>query len=768
MADYFSSRDPYPSNYKVYLGMWTNWSRGPVFGATLTLDRRQGSVLISFTAFFVTIVASRFWRIACSIIHRKLSAAEDRDTLHHQRQAIFRNSSSSGSGLWSLIQISWAWRQAARKSLSRTFPPIAFASICLLAFSLASGFSSSISTTIGDEVLVNGANCGYVNSLIGKNNSHNSWLEWSGSLISNAANYAQQVYSPARTGIFSNTAYVRKTLDTTYNRQAPCPFQGICRSNTSNLLLDTGYISIRDHLGVNLQPDEDILYRTIAHCAPLMTEGRSEPTQYHGSLNYTGYSYGPKIRPTGDGTDRGYTIVSNYTIVVGDSYSQSIMESNMTTASGYGIVLASSLTADGDAWSGTFLPEKALRRPDADIYLYFLSGNGVYTSEPVYDPWYRSYIPSQYESYLVRRDGLTTSRITTYQPAEAASPLGCMMQYQICQGSSANKDSCGPLASFNDAIEGAYPHFGVDPSVTMEEAIYATPPNKRVGRFLWWLEIMSYYPNDIQPVVWKMGSRSLASSRTLTGVIQGPLPKEQWKVDVSNWWNISLSLLQASLVDTANGATDPNFARLQVNATTKGQKSLCQNQKILSTSYTSVSLFGLFIIYIPGVLIIILSLVLDPILSYSQKRWKNREYENLEWACNETLQLQRLAYEESGQGDWSACIDSVPVTTAEQELAPLNVMDPKHPRLRRFKLPDSSKEFPVSHPSNDEHSPDTSDNQEDGALQEEHQASDVSSLGIDRQQFTEGYQSGDQALHAADDAAVPAPGTNSPTRISAG
>jgi hypothetical protein len=39
--------------YPVYLGVWTNWSRGPVFGSTLTLDRTNASLLIAFVAFFV-------------------------------------------------------------------------------------------------------------------------------------------------------------------------------------------------------------------------------------------------------------------------------------------------------------------------------------------------------------------------------------------------------------------------------------------------------------------------------------------------------------------------------------------------------------------------------------------------------------------------------------------------------------------------------------------------------------------------------------------
>lgn len=51
--------------YSVHLGTWINWSRGRVMGATLTLDRRDGNLLIAFTAVFVGIVTERLWRIAC-------------------------------------------------------------------------------------------------------------------------------------------------------------------------------------------------------------------------------------------------------------------------------------------------------------------------------------------------------------------------------------------------------------------------------------------------------------------------------------------------------------------------------------------------------------------------------------------------------------------------------------------------------------------------------------------------------------------------------
>lgn len=74
------------TQFKVHLGTWTNWSRGPILGATLTLEPRYGLLLLSFTATFVAFVASRFWRIMSLALHRIYSTPEPRDALHHQRQ----------------------------------------------------------------------------------------------------------------------------------------------------------------------------------------------------------------------------------------------------------------------------------------------------------------------------------------------------------------------------------------------------------------------------------------------------------------------------------------------------------------------------------------------------------------------------------------------------------------------------------------------------------------------------------------------------------
>lgn len=76
--------------------------------------------------------------------------------------------------------------------------------------------------------------------------------------------------------------------------QAACPFHNssICRTNFSNIHLDSGYIDLNKDLGVNAPEDQNIHFRTVLQCAPLETEGYTESVVGLRD-NYTTYNYGP-------------------------------------------------------------------------------------------------------------------------------------------------------------------------------------------------------------------------------------------------------------------------------------------------------------------------------------------------------------------------------------------------------------------------------------------------------------------------------------------
>ncbi len=129
--------------YKFQVGAWTDWSRGAVYGATLTLYRRDGDLLIAFVAFFVAYVGTRFWRLLCVILHYIYSSGDARDGVHHQRQVLLRNAPNAEAALWTLTDIGLAWRKIAERVWVRLLPIVGLAVACIVGFTLAGVFSSA-------------------------------------------------------------------------------------------------------------------------------------------------------------------------------------------------------------------------------------------------------------------------------------------------------------------------------------------------------------------------------------------------------------------------------------------------------------------------------------------------------------------------------------------------------------------------------------------------------------------------------------------------
>ena len=104
-------------------------------------------------------------------------------------------------------------------------------------------------------------------------------------------------------------------------------------------------------------------------------------------------------------------------------------------------------------------------------------------------------------------------------------------------------------------------------------------------------------------------------------------------------------------------------------------------QKIISTAYVNFSTMWLTIVLIVGVLIMFLEQSLETIIVWLECH-KVIKCSSIEWFGNETLQLQRMAHEELGLGDWEGCRGkTVPVTQKGQLLAIFSAADPEHPKL---------------------------------------------------------------------------------------
>ncbi|KAI0458885.1 hypothetical protein F5B21DRAFT_527707 [Xylaria acuta] len=644
------SADQYP----IQLGIWTNWSRGRVMGSTLTVRRRDADLLIAFTAFFIAFVASRTWRILCFSFHRYSSTPTPQNVIYHQRQAILRNSSSPENGMDLLFRQLWTGRYRGRDRL-HSLSTALVAVLSVAGFTIAGGFSAQISTSVGNESLVKSTNCGTLFPNPSNPDDYYASLPYVAEVFSNAANYVQQCYSN-NDNAFGCARYMKPRLSRIIDPEAACPFSdAICLNKSGNIRLDTGYLDSHEHFGLNAPRNQRTLWRNVLHCAPLATAGFTEvlppdnaTLYYYGSHDSINYLY------------KADSVESQYERVLVDlSYPATHAEYNLDS------FRASVDSRAFYAAASSFMPIDFLSRDDADLHVILLKGNGVLFLAPTSDEWYRV---ATTPSNIVENLGNDSRTYPRYLPSEPASALGCTDQHQFCNSALKETTGCGPLASLRDAIRGAAPFFNTSYTDFVTGTKSGTAETSDLARFVYMTSRFFGLDKTITGIVAHLGSSALLSQRTLIQGDQGPLPSNQWQLD-------------ASFVDTAYGPTDSTILQSWVNFTSPALKELCNSQIIQSTAYGSFSLFGLFFTLVVGLLIVLISYLLEPISEYLCKRGYN-QYAHLEWVANGTLQLQRLAHEELGSGVWSGCVGDIPTGKEDELLGSLDITDLDHPVLR--------------------------------------------------------------------------------------
>jgi hypothetical protein len=197
--------------------------------------------------------------------------------------------------LWKLIQLGWVANGSFARLAGKTFFLIFLALSCLAGFAGVTYTLPLLSTSTGNEVLLLPGTCGWLNATKAFYNV-TEYFTLTRPLLSNqvvnAANYAQQCYSPDSAGTLDCNGFVDNRIATAVQFDAPCPFdESMCRNKTSNIFLDTGYIDSHRQFGMNSPENERVLYRGTLQCAPLVTKGYTTTLETP-TGNYTQYHHG--------------------------------------------------------------------------------------------------------------------------------------------------------------------------------------------------------------------------------------------------------------------------------------------------------------------------------------------------------------------------------------------------------------------------------------------------------------------------------------------
>ena len=315
-------------------------------------------------------------------------------------------------------------------------------------------------------------------------------------------------------------------------------------------------------------------------------------------------------------------------------------------------------------------------REDADVTLVLLSANSIPFSYPVDDPWYSAHSnPHVFADDLLDASG-SEAEVTLYFRDRPVSVLACTEQYQSCALSSTS--DCTPLTSSTMVYEALQ-------KLTLNAAQSATAE-----------VLFSGYQTTLEDVIKLLGTSSLLARNSKFRSIQGFLPSDQWILEVENWNEIILADMQRLALEFATGPSDPVVLPILIPPNGSYQEHLCHNQKARSGQAQNFSVLAIALIVGLGLLILGVDLGLCRLTSYIQHGKNLKDYRRLAWKADGLLQLQRMAYEETGFGTLDRSTKGTPVTAHGQTLAVLNVNTPGHPTLLTTSVIPSQAAQPMS------------------------------------------------------------------------
>jgi hypothetical protein len=226
-----------------------------------------------------------FWRLISFVLHQvnTTKPGHERDGLHHQCQAILRNSTAGGAFL-EFLKLPVGWRGRTRSPFLRVIAFALAAALNLAVFGVAGIFTSEVTKVPGNSTLIRGPFCG--GWAVDYSTDSLQLNAFSTKILADtmeAAAYVRQCYGENTTSL-SCEVYNRRSLNFATDQNATCPFQsGLCmHNNKSAFSMDTGLMDSHADLGMNARPQNRVKFRRAATCAPIHAK------QWAQTLNVTG------------------------------------------------------------------------------------------------------------------------------------------------------------------------------------------------------------------------------------------------------------------------------------------------------------------------------------------------------------------------------------------------------------------------------------------------------------------------------------------------
>ncbi|KAF3940615.1 hypothetical protein ABW19_dt0209883 [Dactylella cylindrospora] len=644
------------SEESVISGPWFDHNGTTIWDTHVcTLKIRYFGFLNNFLVIFLTLVAERFWVLLAYAIHQMGSHGEPRDGMRRSMEVFIRNASALDVVLsgWKILR-RWRYR-STRKTWYKCFM------IFLIALGTLAGFQSAGIYTnrirLGSIVrLRSSSTCGLYRPAAGSLDT----------TLTNAAKDIDVILKSTinKRGLIDSTGYALKDLWPLLNATAiDCPFDPqLCATsnNQTAIKIDSGAISIRQ-FGIN--SPEEVTVRRVHQCAVLSNSGQLN-SNGGGRLNLTATSpslnesFGiiqPDIFYYQYGLDN-ITVTQLQSNIPRDEFRNLTFWYSRSEIFSYDyVVWGENARAEsaydrrgGRDWFP--LPEFYAQGGSYDLSIVFTAINSISFPDRVEDPYFYARTSDAYPGRVTR------------DPLDPISTLACTQQLEACWSANQNASCTGLLdieSFFDRRMEWGF-----------TDLQYNLLKSYMIAAVQW------YDVGRLAQI--RRENLLLVADDLYNGVAKQP-KQTQWIDEIRNMMAFGMigAMYELRAYATGIGAEvyrdvpqQDDMERITMPET---EDPICLNDYITvdaPLTHITFSLIPVVIIFAVGLVIIILSLVLEPILAHILVRFPKTRRAALVWRLDSTLQLFRFTMEAAGADKWDrGLIGSVPLTVRDEKMA---------------------------------------------------------------------------------------------------
>lgn len=288
------------------------------------------------------------------------------------------------------------------------------------------------------------------------------------------------------------------------------------------------------------------------------------------------------------------------------------------------------------AWqpNDTMIPDKEA----VTMSIFFITSNDMTNINQVYDP-----------IFATKPSGREVSDVPAYVPVNRVSILGCTEEYELCNPTLPAGDRCVPL------------HRKMD-NQTLFNRLQLNPTQSATALILRHELVknsLHYYVNIMSPQL--LASTTLRRGST-TYFQYFPFPIDQWRKEVSRWFDMNLIMLQSAFVDFATGPLDGD-ARVYIEEpgdlvehhpdVRQGLWDICKTQIVRNVvGVRSFNLRTILAVVITGTAIAILGCWLPDMTGWVQKMLNRDGVRRQQWIQDDMLQPAPPAYQGLPRGEY--------------------------------------------------------------------------------------------------------------------